>query len=281
MFIKANWVSGPPEEGQKSRGQGIDEPQTITPFGRADAALSHAKTKARILGIAEGRLSGKELAPCRNLRLGPSPVRPHKNHSSSFPSSGSPNKVLRKGYVSSRSWRPLSRVCRRARQGMDFPIPVQPQHAIDIFVTPSPPSDAGLSPPLASRQEGADLHFQIIAHFAEGTTGVADPEVVDPSGHDCVDPGNNHRHGGGAPAADNVPYLSFHGLSGLLLGGHLDRVSVLLPFSHAAQIKPEEPEGFALQHVDHFGLLAVELDQQGLQLLLQALQGPFGPVPLA
>src|ERR1019366_153621 len=51
----------------------------------------------------------------------------------------------------------------------------------------SPPSDAGLSPPLASRQEGADLHFQIIAHFAEGTTGVADPEVVDPSGHDCVD----------------------------------------------------------------------------------------------
>src|SRR5664279_2141421 len=141
---------------------------------------------------------------------------------------------------------------------MDFPIPVQPQHAIDIFVTPSPPSDAGLSPPLASRQEGADLHFQIVAHFTEGTAGIADPEVVDPAGHDCVDAGNNHRHGGGAPAADNVPYLSFHGLSGLLLGGHLDRVSVLLPFSHAAQIKPEEPEGFALQHVDHFGLLAVE-----------------------
>ena len=164
---------------------------------------------------------------------------------------------------------------------MDFPIPVQPQHAIDILVTPSPPSDADLSPPLASRQEGADLHFQIVAHFAEGTTGIADPEVVDPTGHGCVDAGNNHRHRGGAPAPDDVPYLGFNGLPGLLLGGHLDCVSVLLPFMHAAQIKPKESEGFALQRVNHFGLLAVELDPQGFQLLLQALQGPFGPVPLA
>ena len=89
---------------------------------------------------------------------------------------------------------------------MDFPIP---QHAVDIRVTPSPPSDAGLSPPLASRQESADLHFQIIAHLAEGTTGVADPEAVNPTGHDCVDAGNNYRHGGGAPALDDVPYLAF------------------------------------------------------------------------
>ena len=50
---------------------------------------------------------------------------------------------------------------------------------------------------------------------------------------------------------------------------------------HAAQIKPEEPKGFALQRVDHFGLLAVELDPQGFQLLLQTLQGTFGPAPLA
>jgi hypothetical protein len=27
------------------------------------------------------QLSGKELARCRTLRLGPSPVPPHKNHS--------------------------------------------------------------------------------------------------------------------------------------------------------------------------------------------------------
>ena len=42
---------------------------------------------------------------------------------------------------------------------------------------------------------------------------------------------------------------------------------------HAAQINPEEPEGFALQRVDHFGLRAVELNPQGFQLLLQTLQG--------
>src|SRR5450759_4468382 len=184
---------------EQSDGKSIQQPKPIPSFRRVDAYRSHPHAKAQVLRIAKPRLSGKELARCRTLRLGPAPVPPHKNHSGSFPSSGSPNKVLRKGYVSSRSWRPLSRVCRRARQGMDFPIPLQPQHAIDVFVTASPPSDAGLSPPLASRQEGADLHFQIVAHFAEGTTGVADPEVVDPSGHDCVDAGNNHRHGGWRP----------------------------------------------------------------------------------
>ena len=90
---------------------------------------------------------------------------------------------------------------------MDFPVPVEPQHAVNICVTPSPPSDAGLSPSLASRQKGTDLHLQIVAHFAEGTTGIADPEVADPAGHGCVDAVDNHRHGGGAPAPDDVPYL--------------------------------------------------------------------------
>src|SRR5674476_300942 len=133
-----------------------------------------------------------------------------------FPSSGSPNKVLRKGYVSSRSWRPLSLVCRCGGQGMDFPIPKQLQHVVEVRVTPSPPSDIGLSPPLASRQNGTDFHFQIIAHFTEGTTGVADPEVVDPAGQDCIDAVDNHLHGICASASDDVPYLGFHGLAGLL-----------------------------------------------------------------
>jgi len=91
---------------------------------------------------------------------------------------------------------------------------------------------------------------------------------LDPQRADCARP----LRGGGAPAPDDVPYLGFHDLSSLLLGGHLNCVSVLLPFTHAAQIKPEEPEGFALQRIDHFGLLAVELDPQGFQLLLQTLQ---------
>lgn len=34
-----------------------------------------------VLDPAEEQLSGKELARCRTLRLGPSPVPPHKNHS--------------------------------------------------------------------------------------------------------------------------------------------------------------------------------------------------------
>src|ERR1035437_5240973 len=70
MFIKAKGFTGRAEEGQKSRGQGIDEPQTITPFGRADAALSHAKTKARILGIAEGRLDPPALGILGQQALG-------------------------------------------------------------------------------------------------------------------------------------------------------------------------------------------------------------------
>src|ERR1035437_5286079 len=70
MVIKAKRCPGPPGEGQKSRGQGSDEPQTITPFGRADAALSHAKTKARILGTAEGRLDPPALGILGQQALG-------------------------------------------------------------------------------------------------------------------------------------------------------------------------------------------------------------------
>ena len=63
---------------------------------------------------------------------------------------------------------------------MDFPIPVQPEHFVQIDVTPPPPADTALSPPFPARQQGSNLHLQIIAHFTEGTTTVAHPEVVDP-----------------------------------------------------------------------------------------------------
>src|SRR5262245_42698271 len=82
-------------------------------------------------------------------------------------------------------------------QGVDLPVPVQPQHAVDIRVAPSPPSDAGLSPPLASHQKCRALR--------EGTIGIADPEVVDPAGHGCLDAVDNYRHGGTPPL--DVPYL--------------------------------------------------------------------------
>src|SRR5450759_1732143 len=70
MFIEAKRFTGRPEEGQKSRGQGIDKPQTITAFGRADAALSHAEPKARILGIAEGELDHPALGILGQQALG-------------------------------------------------------------------------------------------------------------------------------------------------------------------------------------------------------------------
>ena len=61
---------------------------------------------------------------------------------------------------------------------MEFPIPVQPENPVEIFVTPSPPADAALSSPLASSQKRPDLHFHVVAHLTEGATGVTHPEIL-------------------------------------------------------------------------------------------------------
>src|SRR5919106_3248886 len=79
-----------------------------------------------------------------------------------------------------------------ARGGFsDFPAPIQPEHFVEVFVTSSPPSDAALSPPLPSREQGSHFHLHVIAHFTEGTTGVAHPEIVDPSGQRGIDARDN------------------------------------------------------------------------------------------
>ena len=65
---------------------------------------------------------------------------------------------------------------------MECPVPVQPENPVEILVTPSPPADTALLPPLASGKQGAELHFHVIAHLNEGATGVTHPEVIDPSG---------------------------------------------------------------------------------------------------
>jgi len=41
----------------------------------------------------------------------------------------------------------LSSVSLCAFKGMDFPVPVEPQYTIEIFITPSLPSDTTLSSP--------------------------------------------------------------------------------------------------------------------------------------
>src|SRR6516165_653631 len=53
MFVKSESLASGAEQRQKSRRQSIEQPQTIAPFGRVDADLSHAHAKVRILGIAE------------------------------------------------------------------------------------------------------------------------------------------------------------------------------------------------------------------------------------
>ena len=69
---------------------------------------------------------------------------------------------------------------------MDFPVPEQPEHFVQIDVTPPPPANTALTPSFPPRQQGPNLHLQIVPHFAEGATTVAYPEVVDPSTHDGV-----------------------------------------------------------------------------------------------
>jgi hypothetical protein len=70
---------------------------------------------------------------------------------------------------------------------LENPVPVQPEDSVEVFVTPSPPADTRLSPPLPSREQSADLHLHIVEYFTEGATGVAHPEVVDPAGKYRVD----------------------------------------------------------------------------------------------
>jgi hypothetical protein len=50
-------------------------------FGDVDAGLVVAHEPAPTEHSGGSALSGKELARCRTLRLGPFPVPPHKNHS--------------------------------------------------------------------------------------------------------------------------------------------------------------------------------------------------------
>ena len=91
---------------------------------------------------------------------------------------------------------------------MENPVPVQPEYLVEIFVTPSPPADTRLSPPLPPREQSANLHLHIVAYFAEGATGVAYPEVVDPAGKHGVDLRNQHLGRGCTPMPDEFKFLA-------------------------------------------------------------------------
>src|ERR1035441_6189130 len=85
---------------------------------------------------------------------------------------------------------------------MELPVPVQPEDSVEVFVTPSPPSDAALSSTLAPREPRANLHLQVVVHFTEGTTRVPHPEVVDPASHRGVE-SRDQRPGGQCTAPGN------------------------------------------------------------------------------
>src|ERR1700745_3499526 len=119
---------------------------------------------------------------------------------------------------------------------MDCPVPMHSEYFIEIFVTPSPPADTSLSPPLPAREQGADLHLCVIAHFAEGATRVTHPKVVDPASKYGVDLRNQHLSRGCTPSPDEIADFSLDCLAGLLLRGHQDEISIPLTFAHAAQV---------------------------------------------
>src|SRR5207245_5530778 len=85
---------------------------------------------------------------------------------------------------------------------MECPIPIQTENFIEVFVTPSPPADTRLSPPLPACEQGTDLHLSVIAHFTEGTTGVTHPKVFDPAGQHGIDLRNQQLGRGCTPMPD-------------------------------------------------------------------------------
>jgi len=88
-----------------------------------------------------------------------------------------------------------------AGEGLDLPIPIQPQHVVEGFVTPSPPSHTRLSPPLSPGQQSADLPLRVVAHLAKGPARVSDPEVVNPPGQRGIDLLHQFRRRSCAPPA--------------------------------------------------------------------------------
>ena len=130
-----------------------------------------------LLDPLEEKLSGKGLARYRiSTRFQPLPIRTAREV---FPQAAHPvNFIIR--VMRPIEWWTLSSKCLYVFEGMDFPVPIQPQHVIQVFVTPSPPSDTTLLSPFSSRQQGPDFHFRIVPHFTEGVTGIPNPKVVHP-----------------------------------------------------------------------------------------------------
>jgi hypothetical protein len=67
---------------------------------------------------------------------------------------------------------PLSRPFTDSGERLDFPVPIQPQHVVEVFVTPSSPTDTRLSPPFPAHQQSADFHLDVVADLAKSAARV-------------------------------------------------------------------------------------------------------------
>ncbi len=146
---------------------------------------------------------------------------------------------------------------------------------VDVFVTPSLPPDARLSPPFSPCQEGTHLHLHILAHFAECTACITDSEVIDPTSKRSVDLRYNFRQRGCPVVLNDVAHLGLDCLASFLLRSHLKIMAVPLALAGTAQVESQEPKGFPFQRVHHLGFLLVQLDAERRELLMEPLQGSF------
>jgi hypothetical protein len=124
------------------------------------------------LEFIEGCLSGKGLARCSAARFQPLPIRTAREV---FPQAAQPVNLIER-VMSPVDRQPLSRPSTGSGKRLDFPVPIQPQHVVEVFVTPSPPTNTRLSPPLPPRQQSADFHLGVVANLAKPWRS---PKVLD------------------------------------------------------------------------------------------------------
>jgi len=96
-------------------------------------------------------LSGEGLARCRGVPRSVFQSLPIRTAREDFPQAAHPVGFVERVMGRARRLR-LSLSALYPGQWLDRPIPVEPEYTVKVFVTPSPPSDARLSPPLASRE---------------------------------------------------------------------------------------------------------------------------------
>src|SRR5215510_15577492 len=139
----------------------------------------------------------------------------------------------------------LSSIRLSALQGLQVPVPIQPQNAIEVLITPPLPPDGALMPPLSPAQQRAHLHLHIIPDFTEGAVRVGDPEVVDPASQDRVNPLDDRGDRLCPALPHNLADLRLNRQSSPLPRGQ-EHVRLLPPIQDTPKIEAQKRERFPL-----------------------------------